>query len=409
MLRMLQENVEARMLTWTSDIGPAARAALIEAARKSIALTPQRVTDWIALGNLLLETGRFEEAADALSEATSRLPNEPKLHVLLASALQDAGRIDAALAAVEKALLLIPHDQAVLLRRFDLIVVSGNWDRVAGDLEDARQAEPARPSVIAACAHLARSQGDPAKLLAACKAALAKQPSNTSALHYKAIALLMLGRTAEARHVMGLDDFIGISDLSERSDDSNHESFLELLAAEILNNPTLETDPRGKATRHGLQTRVLVQEGDKALPRLLEQIKSAIGHYVEHLPASPHPFAAVSPARVRLNSWAVVYPQHGRQAPHFHPAGWISGVAYVGAPRSAGESKYRGPLVLGEVQPEWFRGDPAWKIHEVEPIPGRIVLFPSFVPHATRATEVPGQRISVAFDAVISAKPSVTG
>ena len=42
--------------------------------------------------------------------------------------------------------------------------------------------------------------------------------------------------------------------------------------------------------------------------------------------------------------------------------------------------------------------EPPWGTLQIEPVPGRLVLFPSCVPHATEASGVDGARISVAFD-----------
>jgi hypothetical protein len=43
---------------------------------------------------------------------------------------------------------------------------------------------------------------------------------------------------------------------------------------------------------------------------------------------------------------------------------------------------------------------PPWGVQEIEPVPGRLLLFPSFLPHATEPTGIAGARISVAFDVV---------
>jgi tetratricopeptide (TPR) repeat protein len=388
------------MVAWASNINPAAWPALIVAARKLVLLEPDRASGWLALGNLLMEMDRFEEAADVLSDGAARLPAEPKVHRLLADARQKIGEIDAALAAVETALSLAPHDQATILSRFDFFVYAGRWDRVAQDLDDVTTAAPTRRSVILAHAHFARGGGDPEALLAVCEAALAQQPGYTEALYYKAIALSMLGRDAEACAVIGLDSFVSLAKLPTCEEHIGGTDFLDALAEEILRNPTLVPDPHGKATRGGLQTRALMQVGDKAVPLLLEQIKLAVDRYVDALPALPHPFAIARPMRVNLHAWAVVYPQDGWQKSHLHPDGWISGVTYVTAPRIAGESKYRGPLVLGELNAEQYPHPPPWGVREVEPKPGWIVLFPSFVPHATRPSGLAEQRICVAFDVV---------
>lgn len=388
------------MVTWASDIGPDGRQALIQAARASISRQPDFANGWIVLGTLLMESGRFEEAEHVLKDGSTRLPEVSQIHLLMARACQQIGDLDAALIAAETALSLVPHDREARLRRFDLLVRSRRWNRVSQDLENMTMLAPARTSVIHAHAHFTRSGGDPNALLAVCEAALVHKPGHTLALHHKAVALSMLGRTAEACSIMGLDDFVSLGELPLRDKRIGDTTFLDAVAAEILDNPTLLPDWPGKATRDGYDTRALIQASDKAVPLLLEQIKLAIEHYVEALPASPHPFTTVRASRVRLHAWAVVYPHDGRQKSHLHPAGWISGVTYVTAPRIAGESNYRGPLIIGELNVGPYPNPPPWGIHEVEPVPGRIVLFPSFVPHATRPTGVAQQRISVAFDVV---------
>jgi hypothetical protein len=75
----------------------------------------------------------------------------------------------------------------------------------------------------------------------------------------------------------------------------------------------------------------------------------------------------------------------------------LSGVTYVAAPQIA--DTYQGALVIGLLDSGL---DPVktlpWPTREIEPVPGRLVIFPSFVPHMTRPTGVDGRRISVSFD-----------
>jgi len=106
----------------------------------------------------------------------------------------------------------------------------------------------------------------------------------------------------------------------------------------------------------------------------------------------------------RLDAWAVVCGKEGRQKAHLHPPGWLSGVYYVTASRPAGANLYRGPLILGALDPHAHGVEPPWGTREIEPVPGRLVLFPSYLPHATQPSGVEGARISVAFD-VVPAKP----
>jgi Flp pilus assembly protein TadD len=386
------------MVTWAKEVSPVWRRGLIASARDSVSRRPHRAGDWHVLARLLIDDGRLEEAEQALCECAAQLPSNSKTWLLLADVRRRLGDADCAMVALDTALSHAPHDREAALRRFDLCVTLGRWEQVTPDLPEIAAKAPARGSVILAHAHLARANGDPQRLLSACDAALARQPGHTAALHHKAVALSMLGRSAEARAVIRFDDFVSVGGLPLGEDGADGATFLDAVAAEILRNPTLAPDPHGKATRHGLQTRTLVQAGDVAAPRLLDQIRSAVDRYVEALPDLSHPFATARPALVRLDAWAVVCQHDGHQRSHLHPNGWMSGVAYVTAPRPAGEASHPGPLVIGEVDAVTHPAPPPWGTREVAPVPGRIALFPSFVPHATRPTHHAEQRICVAFD-----------
>jgi uncharacterized protein (TIGR02466 family) len=137
-----------------------------------------------------------------------------------------------------------------------------------------------------------------------------------------------------------------------------------------------------------------------AIEALIAQIKRAAQDYEHRISASDNIFSATRPKWARLDIWAVVCGRDGRQKAHLHPHGWLSGVYYVTAPRPAGANLYRGPLILGALDPHAHGVEPPWGTREIEPVPGRLVLFPSYLPHATQPSGVDGVRISVAFDVV---------
>lgn len=92
-----------------------------------------------------------------------------------------------------------------------------------------------------------------------------------------------------------------------------------------------------------------------------------------------------------MSIWAVIYDDHGRQDSHFHPSGWLSGVYY---PQAGSGDLLIGALDAAEAI------DPPWGARAVDPVEGRLVLFPSYVPHST-APAAAG-RVSVAFDVMPS-------
>ena len=92
-------------------------------------------------------------------------------------------------------------------------------------------------------------------------------------------------------------------------------------------------------------------------------------------------------------SWSVRFQGRGFHRAHHHPQGWFSGVLYVAVPENL--RKTEGQLSLGGSPPELGLG--LAPSQYVEPAPGRLVVFPSTMWHATEPFE-DGERMTIAFD-----------
>ena len=104
-------------------------------------------------------------------------------------------------------------------------------------------------------------------------------------------------------------------------------------------------------------------------------------------------------ARFRFtDSWSVRLVDGGFHVSHFHPQGTLSSAFYVTVPQDPRQSKHSGWLTIGE-PPESLRTGLA-PLQMIEPKPGRLALFPSFMWHGTRAFPK-GERMSMAFDTVL--------
>ena len=156
-----------------------------------------------------------------------------------------------------------------------------------------------------------------------------------------------------------------------------------------------------QSVRGGTQTDgPLFSRLDPEIRALRRAVIAAVGKYVERLPASEpgHPLLGHRRDRaIRFaGSWSVRLRDAGHHVSHFHPQGWISSALYVALPEdSASNSPNAGWLTVGappaglvssEIEP-----------HYVEPRPGRLVLFPSWMWHGTLPFER-GERLTVAFD-----------
>jgi hypothetical protein len=95
-------------------------------------------------------------------------------------------------------------------------------------------------------------------------------------------------------------------------------------------------------------------------------------------------------------SWSVRLRGGGRHANHVHPKGWISSALYIGLPdRAQGDADDAGWFTVGE--PQEALGLNLMPRLKIEPKPGHLVLFPSWMWHGT-VPFADGERLTVAFD-----------
>ncbi len=338
-------------------------------------------------GGALLEVGELDRAIHVLREGSQRFPRHASLAAALARALAGHGDVDGALAVAAN----WPEESWAARFSLRLLTKHRRFDEAACHEDRVQAANPADLALIE-CRAL-RLRAEPEAMLGLCETALAHDAGATHALYYKAIALAQLGRDEEARELMALDRFVCIVDLPPPSGYPDADAFRAAVRHEIVANPTLGPDIAGHATRNGMRTARFPLAGDAASSALVRSIEGAVVGYAEALRGS-HPFVTARPPRARLFAWALVFREAGYQVPHHHPEPWMTGVYYVAAP--AGQPR-PGALRIG-VFPDWAGVAPPWPVQVVEPEPGRLVLFPSFVPHDTVPTGSAGERVSIAFD-----------
>jgi uncharacterized protein (TIGR02466 family) len=322
----------------------------------------------------------------ALEEACARFPDEEPLHGAYARMLGRLGRVDDALEQVRR---WAPSPWTAKLA-LKLLTRHGRAAE-AGPYEAAvASTDPSDPTLVDSRA--ARLGEQPEALLRYIDDVLERDPGAVHALYYKCIALAALGRDAEAEALMALDRLVRTGSIPLPAGFADEQLFLRELRAEIGGNSSLHEDPAGHASRKGLRTRSFPPQ-DRATHALVREIKAQVAAYASSLPGH-HPFAAAPPKRTSFSAWALIFGASGHQVLHHHPGAWVTGVYYVSAPPSAPPG---GALRIGGL-PAWAKVDPPWKVIDVEPLPGRLVLFPSYVPHETIPTQCDGERISVAFD-----------
>ncbi|MGZ8999030.1 MAG: 2OG-Fe(II) oxygenase family protein [Allosphingosinicella sp.] len=327
------------------------------------------------------------ESIDVLKGASARFPDNDPIASALATALAQAGDVDAAL--IEAARWKESAWSAPLALR--LLAEHGRFAEAVRFEAAVAAADPADLNLLECRAR--RLQAEPESLLRVAEDVLALNPASSHALYFRAVALAQLGRDEEAAATMAVDRFVQFRELPAPPGQLSGDGFRDSVRSEILANSTLHPDPAAHTTRNGLRTLVFPLPGDSAAKVLLETIRDAIEDYSVGL-AGDHPFIRSRPEQASFSAWAIVLRASGYQRLHHHPKPWMTGVYYVAAPRTEGDS---GVLRIG-VLPSWAGVAPPWPVLDVPPRPGTLVLFPSFVPHETVPTGSDAERISIAFD-----------
>jgi hypothetical protein len=155
-----------------------------------------------------------------------------------------------------------------------------------------------------------------------------------------------------------------------------------------------------QSLRGGTQTRgVIFNAGHDLVDRLQTCISETVRRYIAEMGADPaHPFLSRRRKDFAYSgSWSSRLKDCGYHVNHFHPAGWISSCYYVGVPEVAkDEAALQGWIKFGEPPFETGLGIR----RAVQPVAGRLVLFPSYMWHGTIPFHGEQVRTTIAFDAV---------
>ena len=102
------------------------------------------------------------------------------------------------------------------------------------------------------------------------------------------------------------------------------------------------------------------------------------------------------------NMWANINYPGGYNRPHVHPNCLFSGVYYVKSQPGAGQLVVNDPRPgIQTMMPTRVKGQPPkhlWREVHIDPLPGRIIMFPAWLWHCVEPNQSNDIRISVSFN-----------
>ena len=403
--------------------------------RDALELDPHAIEILINLGALLQHRGHPLEAAGLYRRALNTAPDEIEVRCNLAKALADCGEMGDALAEVERAVAESGGGRGALATRGAVLIDAGDYAAARAALDESLQADPTNDMALvnralccselgdtaAATAYLMRAvelnpqnaravadlvnalsrAGDDADALDLARGFLSAYPAERLVLGSYAQALFNAGETAAGLELTDPDALVQVMDLETPAGYTDARDFHDQLTGELLNEPSLLRDPVSKATRGGGQTGELTLDRADSLTAFGTLMNGAIREAATNYRdqgLGAHPVMTPAADAWSLRAWGTVLQGGGQQTPHMHPLGWLSAVYYVALPQGmAGSDGEAGWLEFGMPPERLFRRtDPP--VRRIEPLPGRLVVFPSWLWHRTLPFAAQGNRISIAFD-----------
>jgi uncharacterized protein (TIGR02466 family) len=246
---------------------------------------------------------------------------------------------------------------------------------------------------------LLASRVDDAEREAAAACELAPHDQYAWALRGLAWRLLGDAREEELNNVEGL---VKVVDIEAPDGHADMPSFNEALAEELLRQHRDSEAPIDQTLSRGTQTLGdIFEQGHALVDALKVRISQAVDDFVRGLPRDDtHPFLRRRSGHWRFaDSWSSRLRDEGFHTNHVHPHGWISSAYYVQVPTVCADTARReGWLRFG--LPDLDLGVALLPHLEIQPRPGRLVLFPSMLWHGTAPFHAPERRLTLAFDVV---------
>jgi tetratricopeptide (TPR) repeat protein len=362
---------------------PDARARLTEA----VAADPHWTEGQIALARARWEWGQRDSFRDGIEAALTTDPRDAPLWTAYIALLADC-HLDAAAAEVAgRARRALSDDPVLILAEATHAGRAGDLDRAEALFALAPDSTPGR--TIHESVHWLR-RGQYERALALAGAALEQDRWNIA--YWGVIELLWrkLG-DPRAEWLSGQKGLVGAFDTAWDEELAAVDALLIRLHGENV-------ECAGQSVRDGSQTRWnLFDRLEPQLAPLHARLEALVKRYIAGLPATDdiHPLLRHRDDPMRITtSWSVRLTGAGRHVSHFHSKGLISSAFYLRVPPGDSQ-KHEGWLELG-MPPDDFLMD-LEPIASVQPQPGRLALFPSYLLHGTRRFPA-GERMTVAFD-----------
>jgi len=343
-----------------------------------------------------MRSGERETTMAVFDQVFARNGPTPELLMQKAALLDTMGDAAAGYETLMEA-LAIRDDPVIHLPAAQLVV---HWDpeRALFHAQRALDGEPGNPSHLAALCqvNLALGRADEAAVIA--EGLWRGQPDNQYAIALLATAWRIMG-DERYRRLFDYDTLVSRSMIDTPNGWSSLDSYLADLREALKPLHSFRGHMAGQSARHGSQTQQdLTRSADPVIRAFFQAIDYPIRRHIRDLGKGGDVLRRRATKAYDFNGiWSIKLQPLGFHIDHIHTRGWLSSACHIELPPAV-EHEPEGWLKFGQpgiptspdLPPEFF----------VKPVPGQLVLFPSYMWHGTVPFSGDAERLSVAFDVV---------
>lgn len=319
------------------------------------------------------------------------------LQNLLAELLWRAGELSSAETLLRDALARTPSGAARSLLAM-VLLDQGRLEEAETEALEAAAAKPGAPLVARNLVTILIARARPEEAMSFITAQLQRDPFAQDWLAYEATAARMLSRN-RYRELYDYPAFVRTYDVEPPSGYTSIGAFNLALAAALGEAHRSNREPLDQTVRNGTQSvRSLVVDSNPVVQAALQAFRAPVDEYRRALDLpGDHPLARVRDGAPRFTgAWSARLRRDGYHVNHVHPEGIVSSAYYIEVPAEAQDPALRaGWLKFGEPRHPAAGLGPE---HFIQPRPGRLVLFPSYMWHGTNPIYGDAHRLSMAFD-----------
>lgn len=387
-----------------ADAGRSAEALIV--ARRLVALHPDHAPAHETLSNLLWEHGAElapdEDPVAGFRAAALAQPAHRALQLAFARMLLSLKRADEALEVLHPLRKRDPNDALLDWFTADALDALQQHEQAASLYATAARGElSSLPEFLNARArHAFRTRNFDLAAICA-QRAVGLEPDSQEGWCHLGTAWRLTGDAREG-WLCDYENLVGYVEVAPPSGYGDGAEFLQRLKHSLEAMHNAKREPVNQSVRGGTQTAGQLFGRDDAIIRAAEvALRATVERWLVTLPDSgTHPFLSRKQRSVYFSgSWSVKLRSSGRHSNHLHPRGWASSAFYVALPNSVVESSAvsrAGWLQLGQPLEALGLDLPPRRV--IQPKPGHLALFPSYMWHGTVPFEAQESRLTIAFD-----------